>query len=286
MTRPKETKSVHEIVTEKILDAMAKGVAPWRRPWRVARPRNGASGRPYRGINQLLLGMTEYRDPRWFTYKQAEELGGQVRRGEKATLITFWKTMSKAEDETGKEKTFPLLRYFLVFNAEQIDGWELKPIAEENELETLPEPQAVLESFLASSGVGMKDGGERACYIPAKDMILLPSVKRFETPELFHLTAFHEAAHSTGHQSRLDRFANGTLGFEAYGKEELVAEMTAAFLAAETGIGCTLETSASYLEGWRTAIKADSKLVVTAASAAAKAADLVLGRLQAAQAAA
>lgn len=297
--------NVYEIVTERVIAAIERGVNPWRKPWKdsnrfrilgkngdfhdVTSPINAITGKPYRGINVWLLFASEtmFTDPRWLTFKQAQDAGGSVKRGEKGTLVVFWK-MIETQDESVKEpgkmvkKRIPLLRYYTVFNVEQCENLNLKKIkqVEAQEPGTAVSPIESAEAILT----GIKNpvnavyhGGNRACYSPVKDTINMPNVESFETMEAYYATRFHEEAHATGHENRLKREFGGTFGDDRYSKEELVAEMTAAFLCAVTGIDADLDQSAAYVKGWLKKLNDDPKLVVFAASQAQKAADYILG---------
>jgi len=294
--------NVYEIVTEQILKKLEQGVAPWQKPWRggaAFQPKSFASRKHYRGVNVWLLSMAAqefgYKSPYWITYKKAKELGGQVRKGEKGTCVVFWKRFDKPQatddmpddsEETTKRSAPFMLRYYYVFNIEQIDGLdESKLPADAIEPdETLDfEPIEYCEKIVENmpNKPEIKHSNERrAYYSPLGDFVHLPNKETFISEPEYYSTAFHELAHSTGHKSRLDRpkFAVAAFGENDYGKEELVAEMTAAMLCGVTGIETrTIDNSASYIDNWRRAIKGDSKLVVQAAAQAQKAADYIQG---------
>ena len=286
--------NVHEIVTGKVLAALRKGDVPWRKPWSSRRfagegmPRNAVSNRPYSGINIILLKMTPFGDPRWLTFEQAKALGGSVNKGEKSTLIVFWRIIEReVEDEdTGRKRIeeIPLLRSYLVFNVEQCSGLRLKPLSETQVKEFDPVEEA--EKVIAGMpNPPMMDnrGGDRAFYIPSADRIHLPARAAFPKADEYYATAFHELGHSTGHKSRLDRFSKedepAIFGSPVYSREELVAEFCAAFLSATTGIETTTENSAAYIGGWMKKLQGDPKVAVTAAARGQKAADYILGDL-------
>jgi antirestriction protein ArdC len=234
------TSKVYEIVTDKIIAALESGTPAWRKPWTAGIPRNAITNRPYSGINALLLGMTEYTDPRWLTFKQCSAKGGKVRKGEKSTLVIFWKQNTiTQETDTGEitEKQVPLLRYYLVFNAEQCDGLDL-PALETRKLDMVAEAEAIVANMPNPPSIS-HDGGDRAYYTPARDSIHLPARSSFTSTGELYSTLFHELTHSTGHQSRLNRQTLTEVvpfGSETYSKEELVAEFGAAFLCAHAGI--------------------------------------------------
>ncbi len=289
--------SMYARVTERILLSLENGVVPWRRPWQLStdsagnrlwQPRNAITERVYRGVNILLLGLTEYADPRWLTFQQAKAAGGTVRKGEKGTEIIFWKVLDQ-QDDKGRISQMPLLRTFHVFNITQIDGLTLPSLTPAASEPTKQEPNTAAEMLIANflDKPQVVHGGDRACYTPCFDLVSMPFPAQFENSEAFYGTLFHEFVHATGHASRLDRAGiSGSAGeprtVERYGREELIAEMGAAFLCAEAGIDARLPQSAAYLQNWMTAIKADPKAVIVAAGAAQKAADFILiGKVEA-----
>jgi antirestriction protein ArdC len=284
---------VYSMVTDRVVELLEAGTVPWRKPWkgRNLHPCNGKSGAKYRGINPFMLEMTRacegYEDHRWLTYKQAKEAGGNVRRGERSTLVVFWKWFETTDRETGKVKQIPCLKYFRVFNANQCEDLDEKKLKAETddytptEWEAIEAAEQIGADWLASSGIGdrIEHGGNRAVYRPGTDSLGMPDRDRFEVPAEYYSTMFHEMVHSTGHESRLNRFQSGEFGKESYAKEELIAEMGSAFLCGECGIeGQTIENSAAYLQGWLKALKNDKRLVASAAAAGQKASDLILGR--------
>ena len=271
--------SVYSIVTEQILKQLESGVAPWHRPWTTEIPKNLSSGRAYRGLNVFLLASNGYGSPYWLTYKQAIERGGHVRKGEHGTKIVFWKIGTReTEDADGDtiERKSILLRYYTVFNVEQCDGIAapsasrvVNPIVEcERIVRQMPNPPAMEQDA-------------RAWYRPSTDTVGMPSRNAFNSAEEFYSTHFHELTHSTGHPKRVGRDGIeklNTFGSESYSKEELIAEMGAAMLCGIAGIERkTLSNSAAYLRTWIDVLKSDSRMVVSAASQAQKAADYIQG---------
>lgn len=273
-------------ITNSIIDAMLnKQIVPWRKPWATTgvggMPRNGSSKKPYRGVNVFHLSIVQmvkdYSSNEWFTYKQAAALGGQVRKGEKSTPVMFWKFL---EDKKNPKKKIPLARFYSVFNRDQIDGL---PVVEQVALtpkQKIDAAEAVIAGMPKPPTIKRDNPSDRAYYRPSTDTVVLPMLSQYEKPEEFYSTAFHELAHSTGHKSRLDRkLEDGYLNSHAYSKEELVAEMTAAFLCGETGIlPATIENSTAYIVAWVKRIKEEPNLIHEAASAAQKAADHILDR--------
>lgn len=269
---------VYDIVTDKILEALDRGAVPWHKPWSAGIPRNAVTNRPYHGINTVLLGMSPYPDQRWLTYKQATQLGGNVRKGERSTLVVFWKQL-QVDDDGEATKTIPLLRYFNLFNVAQCDGLSLGPIPANN-VEPIAAAAAIVDGMPNPPSI-THDGGDSAYYRPSNDSIHLPAMATFHSAGEYYSTTFHELAHSTGHESRLNRHGLETgiapFGSAVYSKEELAAEFGAAFLCAKAGIDNTLDNSAAYIAGWSKALRSDDRLVITAASQGQKAADYITG---------
>ena len=256
--------NVYQIVTDRIIAELEKGIIPWERPWTGVRDGaySRATGKPYSLLNQFLLG----RPGEYLTYKQAQQAGGQVRKGEKGSMVVFWKLDAKADKDgdTGelKIKQFPILRYYTVFHVDQCDGLEPR----------FKEP--------------VHEKGNRAFYRPSEDAIHLPLMEQFSKQAEYYSVAFHESVHSTGHKSRLNRLDdNSRFGNEVYSKEELVAEMGAACILHELGIetDSSFRNSAAYIQSWLHALKDDPKMVVHAAGKAEKAVKLILNVEQAEQ---
>jgi antirestriction protein ArdC len=282
----------YEIITDRISAKLAVGVVPWRKPWRAAfdAPRN-LEGRLYRGINVLMLLCEDQPNPIWMTYNQAHEHGGTVRKGEKGTPVIFWKIDAiKVEDpETGETKLRKrfILRYYTVFNLAQTDGVKVpaKTLAGVTVVGEAIDPieaaDAIVEAMPDRPAIFY--GGTRAYYRPSLDEVHVPERDSFEAAEHVYSALFHELGHSTGHKSRLDRPGITDLhsfGDEMYGREELVAEMTSAFLCGESGISpAVIENQTAYIANWLEAVKADPKALVVAAGQAQKAADFILGKL-------
>lgn len=202
--------SVYEIITNKIIESLENGVVPWRKPWNGCGPRNYKSNRIYNGINYFLLSMSSYNSPYWLTFKQAQELGGSVKKGEKGSIITFWKINKYNKigiDGKKEEKTIPMLRYYRVFNLEQCENVrEIKGrFADKREFNAIEAAEAIIGNMPNKPIIG--HGGNRAFYTPALDSVMLPEKENFKTDEGYYSTAFHELAHATGHESRLNRFS-------------------------------------------------------------------------------
>ena len=275
--------SVYQIVTEQIIKQLESGVAPWRKPWRTEMPCNLISGKPYRGINPFLLAPQGYGSRYWLTFNQANRLGGHIRKGEKSSIVTFWKigtekTVVDADGNERKSRPF-LLRFYRVFNVEQTEGIADKlGIGKASpRIPNLDQCDEIIAGMTNRPRI-IQDG--RAWYRPSTDTVGIPSRTAFNSAEGYYSTLFHELTHSTGHASRIGREGIeqlNTFGSESYSKEELVAEMGSAMLCGITGIEpATIANSAAYLKSWIDVLRGDSKLIISAASAAQKAADYIL----------
>jgi antirestriction protein ArdC len=280
---------VYQIVTDKIIGMLEAGVVPWRKPWSSAGlPRNLVTKKPYRGINYFLLSASKYVSPFWLTFKQANELGGSVRRGEQSTLIVFWKIDQKEESpqESGEQETHRrfLLRYYLAFNLEQCDlpqgVIDKLPKAETHEHDPIDEAELIVANM--PQRPALETAGAKAFYNLLTDRVTIPPRELFATAEEYYATLLHELTHSTGHSTRLARETiteAAPFGSTTYSKEELCAEMGSAFLCAEAGISrAVIENQAAYVAGWLSKLREDRKLLVYAAAQAQKAADFILGR--------
>jgi antirestriction protein ArdC len=275
-------KDIYTEVTNCIITALESGTPPWICPWRdgSSLPSNLATGKPYRGINVLMLSIEEqlrgYSDSRWVTLRQANELGAKVRKGEHGAPVIFFKMKEIAdqvETDDEQKRVVPMLRSYTVFNTAQLEflpeKFELRPSP------TVWQPLGEAEQLLLETGAVIRHGGNRAFYSPSEDLIQLPPEAWFDEPDSYYAVALHELIHWTGHPRRLCRVLGRRHGIEAYAYEELVAEMGAAFLCAHVGIPARLE-HASYIDSWLDALKRDKRLIFTAAAAAQKAADYVL----------
>ena len=278
----------YEVITGRVLTALENGTVPWHKPWTTlggTAPQN-MDGRPYRGINVILLGMTEFSDPRWTTFNKAKSLNGKVRKGEKGMPVIFWKPMQKyAKGEDGKkvylDEMFFLLRYYTVFNVEQCDDLDIEPFnvpdLEGNKFSPILEAERIIREMPDQPTIA--HGGNSAFYVPAKDSIHMPLKETFDSPEEYYSTLFHELSHSTGHKKRLNRHELETgiapFGSATYSKEELVAEFSATFLCHDSGITNTIDNSEAYITGWAEKIKKDKKLVVVSASQGQKASEWI-----------
>jgi antirestriction protein ArdC len=271
--------NVYEIVTARILEALSKGVCPWRKPWSVDVPRNVVSGREYRGVNVFLLQGSSFGSPWWLTFKQAKDLGGTVKRGERGCPVVFWKVTEK-EESNGKISKGFLLRYFTVFNVEQTEGIDAPETITYRLIDPIDECEGIVAGYTDPPRI--EHGGGAAFYSPSQDRIQIPGRKLFSCAPEYYSTLFHELIHSTGAAHRLARRGvvdGARFASHEYSFEELIAECGAAFLCAEGGISpSTIENSAAYLGSWIKKLRSEPRWIVEAASLASKAADLVLGR--------
>jgi antirestriction protein ArdC len=300
MTTRKPTKNrkprrdVEAEITARVIEALEAGTVPWQKPWTGGGilPTSATTGRAYRGINVWLLSMTaqakDYASPYWLTFNQAQAFGGSVRKGERGTLVVFWKILEKPDrDDPDRKVKIPLMRHYTVFNLEQTDDVTMPPRF------APPEPGEPVAVDVALTEIldGYADGptvkharGDSARYNPATDTVTLPELDQFESGTAFAATALHELAHSTGHATRLDRFTrNGEpqhFGTERYAREELVAEMGSAMLAASAGIETSFENTAAYVQNWLGVLKGDTSLVIQAAQQAQRAIDRITGTSQ------
>lgn len=270
--------NVYEVITQRILDSLEKGVVPWKMPWRSITPRNLISKKPYRGINVFLLSANRMTSPYWLSFKQAIAKGGAVRKGEKGTPVIFWKITQ--EDDQARRQF--ILRYYTVFNLSQCDGISPPP-SEEESLDF--QPIQTCESIVAGypHPPVFQEGGNQAAYSPLTDTIQMPPRSLFVSEENYYATLFHEMTHSTGHHSRLDRgFSKANpFGSHAYSQEELVAEMGGAILCGEAGIlDPVIDNSVAYIHNWIRRLRDEPKWLIKAGGEAAKAVDLILNRNQ------
>jgi len=280
----------YQEVTDRIIEALEAGTPPWRRPWDPdkaggpAMPRNATTGHRYRGINVLTLGMSVLAfssgDPRWATYKQAEDRGWQVRKGERGTTGYFFKRLevrddSRPEGDEDAVKRIPLLRAFSLFHASQIDGIpDFVPPTIEDAPWRAPE---AAEIILANSGAIVRIGGEKAFYSPSTDHIQMPPPGAFATSEGFCGTLVHELGHWTGAESRLNRDLRNRFGSHDYAREELRAEIGQMMVCGELGIaGCDFSNNAAYVASWLEKLRSDRKEIFRAAADAQRIADYLL----------
>ena len=273
---------IYAEVTARIIAEMENGVIPWEKPW-IASGNcvSHATGKPYSLLNQMLLG----RPGEYVTFKQCQQEGGKVKKGEKSRLVVFWKWIEQEDEETGEKKEVPFLRYFNVFHIDQCEGLTAKYAQPLPQIaEDLPETKIaedVIYEYLGREGVYMThEQGDRAFYRPATDTVVLPIRKQFMSTAEYFSTAFHELVHSTGHKSRLDRLTKvAAFGSDDYSKEELIAEIGAAALVNHSGLETShsLRNNTAYIQNWLTVLKGDKHFIVSASGKAEKAVNLILG---------
>lgn len=292
---------IYQRVTDRIVASIEAGAATgdWRMPWHggadgqaSAVPCNVATGKPYRGVNVLALWAAAqaggYGSGTWATYRQWREIGAQVRKGEQASPVVFWRLLDEGDgdgaeggsqggDDDGEAsgRRRLLARGYSVFNAAQVDGYDAPA------LPALPEAQRIAhaEVFFAALGAAVEHGGNRASYIPAQDKIRMPDFGLFRDAVAYYGTYAHEATHWAGHSSRCARDLTGRFGSEAYAAEELVAELGAAFLCADLRLASEPRSDhAQYVASWLNVLRGDKRAVFTAAAKAQAAADWMHSR--------
>jgi antirestriction protein ArdC len=273
---------VYDYITDRITTLLTQGTVPWHKPWkaRTGLPRNFVSQKPYRGINVFLLIAMSYESPLWLTFRQASQLGGSVRKGEKACPVVFWKQLAIEDKKSGEMEKKRLLRYYHVFNVSQCDGLKIGTEPVEAPVNGIIKPEEIVVNMPQPPVI--KHGMNRAYYSPREDCVGMPPRERFERIEDYYSTIFHELVHSTGHEKRLKRATlaeNNGFGSDPYCKEELIAEMGAVFLCGQSEIfERTIDNSAAYINGWLERFRDDKMLIVQAAAQAQKATDFILGR--------
>ena len=280
---------IYQRITDRIAAAIEAGAGRWQMPWHPGAdgvaprlPVNASTGKPYRGINTVVLWATAqaegYPSAVWATYRQWAELGAQVRKGEQSSPVVFWKISDKDEQEDGDNgqdgedgrRSRVFARGYSVFNATQVDGYEAPA------LPALPEPERIghAEAFFAALGADIRHGGNRACYVPGLDQVRMPPFPTFRDAVAYYATLAHEATHWTGHASRCARDLRGRFGEEAYAAEELVAELGAAFLCADLALAPEPRPDhAAYVASWLKVLRGDKRAIFTAAAKAQQAAD-------------
>ncbi|WP_300915931.1 ArdC family protein [Bacteroides acidifaciens] len=279
-------KSVYEMVTERIISQLQNGIIPWQKPWTGIRSGayNRISKKPYSLLNQMLLS----HEGEYATFKQWQDLGGHVRKGEKAEIVVFWKIQPVEEileDGTKEVKQIPLLRYFNVFHISQVDGVEPLSKDELNDIEPIEKAESILHDYWNREGIEIEHiASDNAYYSPSRDLIHLPLMEQFKDANEYYSTAFHESVHSTMKETRCNRAEDrkGKLvafGSNEYSKEELVAEIGSANLMNILGIESdkSFRNSTAYIQGWLSKLRNDVKFIVSASGKAEKAVKYILG---------
>jgi antirestriction protein ArdC len=279
--KTKKPIDVYSIVTNRIIEHLEKGVVPWRQPWAEAgMPKNLVSGKQYRGINLMLLASLHYSKNIFLTFKQAKELGGAVKKGEKSCPVIFWKQLERENKDTKEIKRIPFLQYYNVFNIDQCEGIPKEKLPQITEIKN--DPIQSCEEIIAKmpSKPEIRHMEHRAYYSPKEDYVNMPEMKTFIDSSSYYGTLFHELIHSSGHTSRLNRKEvmemNG-FGSESYSIEELTAEIGASYLKSCAGIPIeNIENSSAYIQHWLDRLKNDKKFIVHASAQAQKATDFIL----------
>lgn len=287
-----KTTSVYSIVTDRIISEMEKGIIPWIKPWDHVGPvfaRNAITKKPYSFMNQMLLGM---KGGYWLTYKQLTERNGTLNKGAKSSIVVFYKMneYEKTDNEgnaiinengEAEKKRVPMLRYYHVFNVLDTSlAEQYVNIAEERNNEAIDDAEKIINGYVTGSGIGFynKDMSNEAYYSPSEDYVRVPVIDQFDNVAEYYSTVFHEFTHSTGHPNRLDRLTKTHFGSSKYAKEELVAEMGAAFALATIGIDNKQaeQNNVAYLQNWIKKLQEDDHLIVSAASMAEKAVNFIM----------
>jgi antirestriction protein ArdC len=286
---------VYSMVTDRIIGMLEDGIIPWKRPWtgagRLAVKRT--TGEPYSLLNQLLLG----KPGEYLTFMQCKKEGGTVKKGAKSKIVVFWKMLDKPRMNAEGHAVInaegnpvfdqiPYLQYSNVFHIDDCEGLEPKHYTDVvRDFDPIKQAEAVIDDYVARSGIGFEHANQgRAFYSPSADKVVLPPRERFTGEPVYYGTAFHELTHSTGHATRLNRFATtaAMFGSESYSKEELVAELGSASILYMLGIETedTVQNNAAYIQNWINALRNDKRMIVSAAAKAAKAVDMIIPQKQ------
>lgn len=269
---------IYQEVTDRIIAQLDQGIIPWHKPWIASGSAiSHATGHSYSLLNQILLG-----EPgEYITLKQCQAEGGKIRKGEKSSMVVFWKFITQEDEETHEKKQVPFLRYFSVFHIDQCEG--IHPKYEKRTKQPAQPDEAaeqIISAYVQSSGIKLiHQEGDHAFYQPSTDSVTLPLLAQFESTAEYYSTAFHELTHSTGHSSRLDRLSKTAFfGSEAYSKEELTAELGASALVSHCGIetSSSFRNNVAYIQNWLQALQNDKRLIVSASGKAEKAVDWIL----------
>ena len=286
-------KDLYQEITDRIVAELEQGVIPWQKPWSgVQGAISHTTGKRYSLLNQILLGC---RSGEFITFKEAQREGGHIKKGEKASMLVFWKFLENAKrDDNGSVvigadgkpimESVPFLRYYNVFHIDQCEGIQPRFAEEPTPGEHLSPDEAaegIVQDYVQRSGVKLTiQHSDRAFYRPITDSVTVPELAQFTNVSEYYSTLFHELTHSTGHGSRLNRLTDvAAFGSESYSKEELIAELGAAFLVNHAGLETngSFRNSAGYIQSWLKALKNDKRLIVSAAGKADKAVAMILG---------
>lgn len=279
-----ENKDIYAIVTNTIIQKLEGGILPWKQPWKnVGAPRNLATQRTYRGINYLLLNSLGYLDNQFLTFNQIKDLGGRVKKGEKAHLVVLWVWVDnngKKVDQNYTGEKRPLLRYYFVFNVSQCTGIPDSPTLDGKRIDPIEKCEQIVASMPRCPKIVHNE--YEAYYHPTADFVNLPKMEAFDTAEEYYATLFHELIHSTGYEDRLNRkelVEMARFGTQTYSIEELTAEIGACFLSSYAGICVNdLKNNIAYIQGWLERLRNDKRFIFYASSQAQKAVDYILDK--------
>ncbi len=275
-----QVRDVYAIVTNRIIELLEQGVVPWKKMWSESGlPKNLISLKPYHGVNVILLNSLNYPTNFFLTFRQITELGAKVIKGEKATLVVFWKWIDKEQEGDNGARRLPLLRYYRVFNVGQCEGIpESRIPIITKPLEPIHECEVIIQNMPKSPLI--RTTSDDPYYNPVEDYINMRDINDFVANEDYYDVLFHELAHSTGHASRLNRKEiadHSKFGSVSYSIEELTAEMTSCFLKSHAGIQeSTIENSAAYIQGWLKVLRSDKRFIIYASAQAQRATDYIL----------
>lgn len=280
--------NVYQMVTDRIVAQMEKGIIPWHQPWNgTGKALNYCTRKPYRGINTCLLS----REGEYLTFKQIQDLKGKLKKGAESEIVVFYQMCRGKEKDknTGEEKevVYPILRYYRVFHISDTEGIPSKITETTSHPDPIEEAESAIFTYVENEKVSLKfinnKPSDRAYYRPSTDTVVVPMLEQYNIPQEYYSTTFHELVHSTSKEGRCNRQPDGPafFGSESYSREELVAEIGAAMLCNRVGVevASTLKNSAGYLQSWLKALKNDNKMIVWAAGRAEKAAKYILGEL-------
>jgi len=281
-------REIYATITNRFIEKLKEGTVPWQKPWLAAQ--NIISRKPYQGINALLLGSSDFKSPFWLSFKQALDLGGHVKKGERSTPVIYYKFLEKRDDtgnsvarEDSGPSQIPFVRWSNVFNVDQTEGITPPAVAtSQNTAQPLERAAAMVDRAKLCP---VHHGGFAAYYSPKDDVIRMPTPSTFHSQEDYYHSLYHEMTHAAGHSSRLNRDGitqQAKFGSERYSKEELIAELGAAFLSNEAGIldRVRFENSAAYLASWIAKLENDPRMIVSAASQAQRSTDFIVGTEQ------
>ena len=273
--------NLYDEITRRIIEQLEQGMIPWQKPWIDSSSAiSHVTGKPYSLLNQMLLG----RPGEYVTFRQCQQEGGMARKGEKSSMVVFWKWIEQEDEESGEKKSIPFLRYYNVFHIDQCEGLHPRHHIHPCTPVTADEvADSIISAYLERSAVRLSHtGSNRAFYRPSDDSIFLPLREQFRSTAEYYSTVYHEMVHSTGHKSRLDRLDHvAAFGSEDYSKEELIAEIGTAALVNQAGLetASSFSNSAAYIQNWLSVLRNDKRFIVSAAGKAEKAVKLILNHI-------